>query len=131
MALKTPPLVANRDFVFKGTAAWSPEKRAVTLSFGPAEDKEVPLGDDIVRGRVLGGGYVLKPLDGGKTWTEYGVNVDPSGAIPTWVVNFVSQNTPFNTLEHVRDQVQRPDVRITDAVRALVKPYRDSTAAAR
>jgi hypothetical protein len=56
----------------------------------------------------LRGHWMLWPsADGTTTRVEYQVHANPGGALPNWLVNYVSRDLPFKTIEGLRGQVQR------------------------
>jgi hypothetical protein len=120
MAVKTPPLTANRDFVFHAQAEYDKAKQQTLLRFTSVTDPAAPELEDFVRGRVLDSTYTLRALPGNKTFVELRVHVDPRGSVADWIVNFVTRNTPYNTLVNVRSQVARSDVTVRDDVKALL-----------
>ena len=122
VALKTPPLTANRDFVYHGKALWNAMRNELVLSFTSVEDPAAPEVDDMVRGRALDSTYTLTAVDGGhKTRLACRFLIDPRGSVPDWIVNIVQRNVPFNAIEGVRRQVRRKDVVDSPDVAAILR----------
>ena len=122
MAVKTPPLTDNRDFVFHAKAENRKEQKQVLLHFTSVEEPGAPELDGFVRGRVLDSTYTLRSLPGeAKTFVELRVHVDPRGNLADWIVNFVTRNTPYNTLANIRKQVARSDVEVRQDVIDLLR----------
>ena len=122
VALKTPPLTANRDFVYHGKAHWAPQRHELTLSFTSVEDPGAPENEDMVRGRALDSTYVLTAVDNGrKTKLACRFLIDPRGSVAIWIVNIVQKNVPFNVISGVRRQVLRQDVTDSAEVEAILR----------
>lgn len=121
IALRTPPLTANRDFVYRGTAAWHPDTKQLMLSFTSVDDPAAPE-TKMVRGRTYDSTYTLTSLDNGrKTRFECRFLVDPRGSVAKWIVNFVQKNVPFNAIKGARQQVQRADVVESTEVQEILR----------
>lgn len=121
MAVKTPPLVKERDFVFRGRATFDKARRVLHLDFLPASDAAMPPSDDFVRGEVVGGGWrLVEEPDAARTRVEYGVTIDPRGAIPTFVVNAVASKAPFQTVALLREYMAQKKVEILPEVRRIL-----------
>lgn len=121
IALKTPPVTSNRDFVYDGKASWSAERQELTLSFTSVEDPAVPE-TKMIRGKTQDSTYRLTAIDGGKkTLLECRFLVDPRGNVANWIVNYVQRNLPFNAISGARKQVLRTDVVVSPGVLAILK----------
>lgn len=122
MAVRTPPFVATRDFVFYDRAEFDKATGELNLRFTATEDPAAPEVPSMVRGRILDSTYTLRPANQNKaTAVEMKVQIDPGGSVADWLVNFVQKNTPFNTLASVRKQVMRSDVVVLPDVKTVLE----------
>jgi len=82
--------------------------RKVELDFWSVDDAKAPPVKGVVRMPFLRGHWILWPsADGRTTRVEYQVHANPGGALPNWLVNYVSRDLPFKTIEGLRAQVKR------------------------
>ena len=100
----------NRDFVAHLTVTQNPETKVVTVD-GPAVPGFVPEKKGIVRIEHSTGKWVISPLDDKHTHVVYTLQVDPGGAIPSWLVNLFATEGPVQIFKKLRLQVQKPAYR--------------------
>jgi hypothetical protein len=114
----TPPVILkDRDFVCRGKIALDLAQQVFTLSMEPATDPAVPK-TSYVRGE-LRGYWRLQAIDHGKrTLVTAEMHGDPKGSVAKWIVNFFQKGWPRNTLESLREQVAKPDIKIIPQVQA-------------
>lgn len=103
----TPWPVAHRDIVLQGKVEIDVKKREVRLPFSEIEHPEAPPVSGVVRMPFLRGHWRLVPQGENATLVEYQVHANPGGALPGWVVNWVSQKLPYETLKNLRTQVKK------------------------
>jgi hypothetical protein len=99
--------VSDRDVIVRGETKFDVGKREVRISFRNVSHGKAPSKSGIVRIGYLRGHWLVRPVAGGGTWVEYQAHADPSGSLPTFVVNMVSKQLPFKTIENLRKQVKR------------------------
>jgi len=100
--------VADRDAVLHNVARFDEAERRVELDFWSVDDAKEPPVKGVVRMPYLRGHWILWPsTDGQTTRVEYQVHANPGGALPNWLVNYVSRDLPFKTIEGLRAQVKR------------------------
>ncbi|HWE27951.1 MAG TPA: SDR family NAD(P)-dependent oxidoreductase [Polyangia bacterium] len=100
--------VADRDAVLHNVARFDEHARSVELDFWSVDDAKAPPVSGVVRMPYLRGHWILWPsTDGTTTRVEYQVHANPGGALPNWLVNYVSRDLPFKTIEGLRAQVKR------------------------
>jgi hypothetical protein len=128
----TPPIImADRDFVCQGKIEVDLKQQTFTLKLWPVTDPAVPVGK-YVRG-TLRALWRLQAIDHGrKTLVMAELEGDPKGGIAKWLVNFFQKGWPRNTLESLREQVAKPDIKISPQVKAVFegKPLNLMTQAA-
>jgi hypothetical protein len=104
-----PAFVSNRDFVYRGTVT-SNAKGQVILKMSSCKWKSAPetVG---VRAKMMNSRYVLTPKGNDQTHVEVEIHADPKGLIPDWLVNQLQKSWPVGTLNGVRKQASRKDVK--------------------
>ena len=117
--VKTPPVVMmDRDFVCRGKLALDLVHQTFAMLMEPATDPAVPRKDDYVRGE-LRGFWRMQASDGGKKTSVVAEMLgDPKGSVPKWLVNLFQESWARNTLESLRAQVAKKDIRIIPQVKA-------------
>jgi hypothetical protein len=108
----------NRDFVAHLTVTQNPETKVVEIN-GPVVPDMVPLKKGIVRIEHSMGKWVISPLGEKKIRVVYTLQVDPSGAIPSWLVNMFATNGPVEIFKKLRLQLQKPAYK--DATLSYIK----------
>jgi hypothetical protein len=100
--------VADRDAVLHNVARFDAAERRVELDFWSVDDAKEPPVKGVVRMPYLRGHWILWPsTDRQTTRVEYQVHANPGGALPNWLVNYVSRDLPWKTIEGLRAQVKR------------------------
>lgn len=96
----------NRDFVFHAGVFRDDEGR-IHLTVKSVDHPLAPptVG---VRGEVLEGEYIITPLGKFKCKLEVEIISDPKGAVPKWIVNLFQKRWPFETLEAIKKQLDKP-----------------------
>lgn len=107
----TPIVMKDREFVVRNTIQADPIAKTFTVQVKSVEDPAAPK-TDYIRGEVKNSSFFLKSLDHGtRTYVVAEMNADPKGSVPKWVVNLFQKKWPRNTIESLRKQVARPDVK--------------------
>ena len=108
-AFELPAFVSDRDFVYRGVVT-SNAKGQVILSMTSCKWKSAPKTVG-VRAKMINSRYVLTPKGKGQTAIEVEIHTDPKGMIPTWIVNSIQKSWPVSTLNGVREQAKRKDIK--------------------
>ena len=67
---------------------------------------------DYVRGEFTYGTFTLTSIEGGKkTRVLAEVLADPKGSVAKWIVNLFQKDWPHKTIESLRKQVAKPDIK--------------------
>jgi hypothetical protein len=116
----TPPIImVDRDFVCRGRIEVNVQQQTFIMNLWPTTDPAVPVGR-YVRG-TLRGYWKLQAIDHGtKTHVTAEMHGDPKGGVAKWLVNFFQKGWPRNTLESLRAQVAKPDIKIVAQVAAVL-----------
>jgi hypothetical protein len=114
----TPPVIMkDRDFVCRGKLALDLQEQSLVMSIEPATDPLLPP-TRYIRG-ALRGYWKLKAMDGGqRTFVVAEMHGDPKGGVPKWLVNLFQKGWARNTIESLREQVAKPDIKIMPQVKA-------------
>ena len=99
--------VSDRDVVLANTLSQEEDTGSVTLHSVNAEGY---LGkqDGFVRIPALDNQFVLTPMGDGWVRVQFETFVDPGGSVPVWLANLVATRAPYETLEGLKEQLQKP-----------------------
>jgi hypothetical protein len=112
--------VSDRDFVFRADVKVDKAARTLYVLIKSTTDASCPVDEEMaVRGELLDSKYTLTLLDDGRTRVIVEIQVDPKGSVPKWVVNWAQKGWPRKTLEGIRGQCKKADVKEL----ALVKEW--------
>lgn len=93
--------VADRDAVLHTTVdARAPD--AASVRFRSIDAPAVPPVDGVVRMPKLDGEFALAALAPARTRVVYVLDIDPGGALPTWLARRTARDLPFETLRGLR-----------------------------
>lgn len=119
--------VSDRDAVLRNEVFFEPALGRVRLEFVSVTRPDAPPVKGVVRMPYVRGHWYFWPQRDGKTRVEYQVHADPGGALPDWLVNYVSRELPRKTIVGLGRQVERrhdpraeAHIRGLDGYRALV-----------
>ncbi|HWZ88295.1 MAG TPA: START domain-containing protein, partial [Polyangiaceae bacterium] len=109
--IKTPVILKDRDFVFDIKLGLNPPDKQVSLNYHSVYDSGAPK-TDYVRGEFTYGTFTLTSIEGGKkTRVLAEVLADPKGSVAKWIVNLFQKDWPHKTIESLRKQVAKPDIK--------------------
>ena len=100
---KAPFPYKNRDGVYRNRFTWNKEKKELNVSIEVLDDylKE---NDKYIR--VSGNGYwKVKVAAKNKLEVTFLMQVDPGGAVPSWLANLFVEDTPYNTLINIKKTI--------------------------
>ncbi len=100
--------ISDRDVVLDVRAKVKPEEKSILIEFRNTKHPKMPDRDGVVRMPRLTGYWLLEAKSPTTTELTYQVAADPGGALPAWLVNMVSKNIPFHTIDNVRGQIGKP-----------------------
>lgn len=110
MEFHTPWPVNNREAVLRNTVSQDPQTFAVTINTVAIPGYVGPS-----RGRVripeLNNRFLIEPLKDGGTRVSFETLVDPGGAIPAWMSNWIATSAPKDTLNALLKQAVLPQYR--------------------
>lgn len=103
---RAPWPVSDRDAVLRNDLLFDEAQGRVRIEFSSVDDPKMPPVKGVVRMPYLRGHWYLWPTATG-TRVEYQVHADPGGALPNWLVNYVSRELPRKTILGLAAQVKR------------------------
>ena len=110
--------VRDRDFVFHAKATIDRPKNQVHFTLKSVADSLAPE-TDCVRGSLNESRYVLTSIDGGKkTHIVVEIHADPKGSVPNWLVNIFQKAWPRRTLDNIKKQASKDDVKEHPGIKA-------------
>ncbi|MGZ6142533.1 MAG: START domain-containing protein [Myxococcales bacterium] len=113
-----PLIVSDREFVDDVSMVADPAAKTVLIRSVPVEEPSIPR-TRIVRG-VLDATYVLEAV-GGKTRLTVEIESDPKGWLPAFVVNFFQKDWARETIEGIRKQCAKKDLKPPKAFAAFLE----------
>ncbi len=109
--ISTPFILKDRDFVFDIKMELNPQDKQLSLNYHSVYDSGAPK-TDYVRGEFAFGTFTLTSIEGGKkTRMLCEVLADPKGSVAKWIVNLFQKDWPHKTIESLRKQVGKPDIK--------------------
>ena len=97
--------VSDRDAVVRSRVTITPTGERAQIDLEAIDWPELPPVDGAVRMPELSGQYLLESISPEKTRVSYQVTVDLGGRVPGFVIAFVSEDMPFDSVAALRDQV--------------------------
>jgi len=102
---EAPWPVDDRDGVLQSQVTHDGD--ALVAAFRTVSGPERPSPDGVTRFGWLRGHFRFTPLGPSRTRVEHLVDADPSGMIPSWLVQFVTKNIPVESLSGLRRQAAK------------------------
>ncbi len=118
----TPFFMQDRDFVSRVEIQVNPRDKTFALHYEPS-DVTVPTRNH-TRGVIQPGLFHLRALDAEHTLLTGEVHCDPRGSLPKWLVNFFQSDWAYETIEALRRQVRKPDIRTPPEFADVLLPTR-------
>lgn len=98
--------VSDRDVIVRSRLEQDPATLAVTIH-SQATDTVLPPQAGYVRLPALDNLFRIEPLADGWSRITFQTFVDPGGAIPAWLANFVATRAPLTTLTGMKAQMDK------------------------
>jgi hypothetical protein len=123
----TPFVLKDRDFLTRGIVQVDLKEKTLTMTLKSTEDPAKPEGK-YVRG-VLQGYWKMRSMgDGRQTYVIAEMHADPKGSVPKWIVNLFQKGWAKGTIESLRKQVAKTDIKIIPEVTKIFGSIRISPA---
>jgi hypothetical protein len=102
--------VSDREIITRSTAFMDTETSEAFIRMECLPDF-IPGNDRAVRVRQLEGGWNILPLSENSCRVVLRMHIEPAGEIPSWLANIAVIDTPYHTLNNMRDMVRREKYR--------------------
>jgi hypothetical protein len=99
--------VWDRDAVLRNNVYFDAAEGRVRIEFSTVDNDKMPPQKGVVRMPYLRGHWYLWPESPSRTRVEYQVHANPGGALPEWLVNYVSKELPRKTIVGLDAQLKR------------------------
>jgi rhodanese-related sulfurtransferase len=118
---RTPWPLQDRDFVIHTLTSFERKPEPVlTIRMVSEENPKKKVIQGVVRGELIDSRFILKSLGPKKTLFICEIQADPKGSIPKWVVNLFQKSWPLTTIQGLRKQILKKDIRENETLaRAL------------
>ncbi len=117
----TPIVMKDRDFVSNVKMKVESSPKRVVFEYHSTTDSELPE-TKYVRGELTRSVFVLTSIDNDtKTNIEGEIHADPKGSVAKWIVNFFQKQWPVTTLNSLRKQVMKDDIKLDPHFATLAK----------
>jgi len=100
-------VVADRDSVVRSVLSSVEWGRDARVAFESVDSPHAPLVAGVVRTPYAAGHYALEFLGPERTRVAYQIEIDLGGYVPGFVMRFVSEDMPIETLVSLREQVNK------------------------
>ena len=102
---KAPFPYKNRDGVYRNRFTWDKDKKELNVTI-EVLDNYLEENDKYIR--VSGYGYwKVKVATKNNLEVTFLMQVDPGGAVPSWLANLFVVDTPFNTLTNIKKSIDQ------------------------
>jgi len=97
--------LSNRDAIVAGNISQDEKTGTVVVSSRSLVAAQYPPLDDFVRMPDIDGNWTFRPLANGLVEVTMQGRADPGGSIPVSVVNLIIHETPYRTLQGLREVI--------------------------
>lgn len=101
---ETPPLVSNREAYFCSEVVNDKKTMITTVKMNIYHCNE-PVPKGFVRIPYSNGLWILTPLNEHNTHVLFQMHADPGGKIPAWLANLAAVDSPWITLNNLRERI--------------------------
>lgn len=128
--VSAPWPVSDREIITRSTAFIDKETSEAFIRMECLPDF-IPLNERNVRVRQLEGGWNILPLSENSCRVVLRMHIEPAGEIPSWLANIAVIDTPYHTLNNMRDMVKREKYRkpveasFTESSEDVIRNYSD------
>lgn len=119
----TPFIMKDRDFVSVVRVRPITEKSTVFVDYLPANSTDYPE-TRYIRGDLAGSGFKLLSVSNGtQTFLDGWIICDLKGSVPKWIVNWAQSSWPRTTIEALRVQAAKTDVKAYEPIVSVFSTY--------
>ncbi|NTU53901.1 MAG: cyclase [Chlorobiaceae bacterium] len=119
--VSAPWPVSDREIITRSTAYMDPETSEAYIKM-ESLPTFIPENDRYVRVKKLEGAWNILPLAEDRCRVVLRLHIEPAGEIPSWLANIAVIDTPYHTLNNMRDMVKREKYR-----KPVEAPFHEST----
>lgn len=106
---KAPFPFKNRDGIYKNTFKWNSEIETLNITIDALHDYLPEKENNI---RVKGRGFwQIDVVSINKQFVTFEMHLDPGGSIPAWLTNMFVTDSPYSTLQKLKEIVEKKDAR--------------------
>ena len=102
--------IQDRDYVMNQKRKIDPPSKTITATYQSIEVSSTPPKECCIRAYAQRTYWSLIALPNGKTKVAVEVQTDPKGALPSWLINMIQKDWPYNSISSLTKQAQRNDV---------------------
>jgi hypothetical protein len=103
--VSAPWPVTDREIISKSTGYQDPDTSEVFIKIECMPDF-LPEGGSYVRVRQLEGAWNIMPISENECRVVFRLHLEPAGEIPSWLANIAVIDTPYHTLNNLREMVK-------------------------
>ncbi len=128
--VSAPWPLSDREIITESRGYRNPETSEIYIRMNAAPDF-LPENDNYVRVPQLEGAWNILPLDENRCTVVFRLHLEPGGEIPAWLANIAVIDTPYHTLNNMREMVGREkyrkplDVSFTFSAEEIDRNYRE------
>lgn len=122
--------VSDREIITRSTGYQDPESAEMFIKLECLPDF-LPENDRYVRVRKLEGAWNILPLSENECRVIFRLHIEPGGEIPSWLANIAVIDTPYHTLNNLRDWAKKEKYRrpveapFSKAPDKIIRNYQD------
>ena len=102
--------IQDRDYVMKQSAQFDEQTKTCTILFESVVHPKMPKQNCCIRAQTYRTYWKLSVQPNGKTKAEVEVYTDPKGSLPSWLINWIQEDWPYNTLTGLLLRVKKGDI---------------------
>lgn len=109
--VSAPWPISDREIITRSTGYMDPDTSEVFIKLECLPDY-LPKNDKYVRVPLLEGAWNIIPLSEEQCRVVFRLHIEPGGEIPSWLANIAVIDTPYHTLNNMRDMVKKDKYKI-------------------
>ena len=102
--------IQDRDYVMTQKRKFNVETKTITATYQSIESSKKPQQECCVRAYAQRTYWKMEALPNGQTKVAVEVQTDPKGALPSWLINMIQKDWPYNSITSLTKQAQRENI---------------------
>ncbi|MEK6780756.1 MAG: START domain-containing protein [Bacteroidota bacterium] len=102
----SPWPASNRDLVVHLKVNHDKAKKQIIITAHSIPDF-IPEKEGIVRVPMSKSRWIVKPVNESTLSVEFTMLVDPGGSVPTWLINLVAAQAPYESFRNFKNKIER------------------------